>query len=132
MQNIYDLEIFSWIEKDIVDEILKSSKIERFSFWEYVILQWDESNGKWYIIKSWEVLVEINNQEIKKLSTWEIFWEIALLNEEQRVASIKVISENAEFLILSQDDLIEMVNNWSELINKNIMQRLEENLKNNY
>lgn len=132
MQNIYDLEIFSWIKKDIIDEILRGSKIEIFSFWEYVILQWDESNWKWYIIKSWEVLVEINNQEIKKLSIWEIFWEIALLNEEQRVASIKVISEKAEFLILSQDDLIEMVNNWSELINKNIMQRLEENLKNNY
>ncbi|MBW7954657.1 cyclic nucleotide-binding domain-containing protein [Candidatus Gracilibacteria bacterium] len=132
MQNIYDLEIFSGIEKDIVDEILKSSKIERFSFGEYVILQGDESNGKGYIIKSGEVLVEINNQEIKKLSTGEIFGEIALLNEEQRVASIKVISENAEFLILSQDDLIEMVNNGSELINKNIMQRLEENLKNNY
>ena len=132
MQNIYNLEIFSWIEKDIIDEILKNSKIEKYSFWEYVLLEWDDTNWKGYIIKSWEVLVEINNKEVAKLSTWEIFWEIALLNEEQRVASVKVVSEKSEFIVLSQDDLIEMVNNWSELINKNIMQRLEENLKNNY
>lgn len=131
MQEIYSLKIFNWLKKSIVDKIIKNSKIETFSAWETILLEWEESNWKWYIIKSGEVLVEIWWKEITKLGVWEIFWEIALLNEEQRIATIKAIW-NVETIVLSQENLLEMVNNGNESINKDIMNRLEENLKNNY
>lgn len=131
MQEIYELKIFNWLNKDSIDFILKNSKIEKFSSWEIILLQWEESNWKWYIIKSWEVDVEIGWKQIAKLWDWEIFWEIALLNEEERTATIKAISD-VETIVLSQDTLIEMINNWNETINKDIMNRLEQNLKNNY
>lgn len=131
MQNIYDLKIFYWLEKETIDYIVNNSAKEKFSFWETIISQWEESNWKWYIILSWEVEVEIWWKNIAKLWVWEIFWEIALLNEEERTATIKAISD-VETIVLSQDTLIEMINNWNETINKDIMNRLEQNLKNNY
>lgn len=131
MQNIYDLKIFYWLEKETIDYIVNNSDKEKFSFWETIISQWEESNWKWYIILSWEVEVEIWWKQIAKLWDWEIFWEIALLNEEERTATIKAISD-VETIVLSQDTLIEMINNWNETINKDIMNRLEQNLKNNY
>lgn len=130
MQEVYELKIFNWLEKNIIDEIIKNSKIETFSPWEIIVLQWENSNWKWYIIKSWEVEVEIWWKKVAKLWSWEIFWEIALLNEEQRTATIKAIWD-VETIILSQDSLFEMINNWNESINKDIMTRLEENLINN-
>ncbi len=131
MQNIYSLKIFNWLEKETIDYIVNNSAKEKFSFWEKIISQWEESNWKWYIILSWEVEVEIWWKKVAKLWDWEIFWEIALLNEEERTATIKAISD-VETIVLSQDTLIEMINNWNETINKDIMNRLEQNLKNNY
>lgn len=130
MQEIYWLKIFNWLQKDIIDEIIKNSKIKTFQPWEIILLEWEDSNWKWYIIKSWEVVVEIWWKKVAKLWSWEIFWEIALLNEEQRTATVKTIT-NVETIILSQETLLEMIDNWNESINKDIMNRLEENLTNN-
>lgn len=130
MQEILNLKIFNWLNKETIDFILKNSNIETFSSWEIILMQWEESNWKWYIIKSWEVSVELWWKEVARLKSWEIFWEIALLNEEERTASVKAISD-VETIVLSQDTLIEMINNWNETINKDIMNRLEQNLKNN-
>lgn len=131
MQEIYWLKVFNWIDKNIVDLIIKNSKIETYSEWEIIIKQWEKSNWKWYIIKSWEVIVEIWWKEIAKLGIWEIFWEIALLNEEQRTATIKAISET-QLIVLTQEYLLEIIDSWNESVNRDIMFRLEQNLINNY
>lgn len=130
MQNIYDLKIFYWLEKETIDYIVNNSAKEKFSFWETIISQWEESNWKWYIVLSWEVVVEIWWKNIAKLWVWEIFWEIALLNEEERTATVKA-NANVELIVLTQENLFEMINSWNETINKDIMKRIEENLNNN-
>lgn len=130
MQNIYDLKIFYWLNKDTIDYIVNNSAKEKFSFWETIISQWEESNWKWYIVLSWEVVVEIWWKNIAKLWVWEIFWEIALLNEEERTATVKA-NTNVELIVLTQENLFEMINSWNETINKDIMKRIEENLNNN-
>lgn len=130
MQNIYSLKIFNWLNKGTIDFILKNSKIEKFSSWEIILLQWENSNWKWYIIKSWEVEVEIWWKNITILWVWEIFWEIALLNEEERTATVKA-NTNVELIVLTQENLFEIINSWNETINKDIMKRIEENLNNN-
>ncbi len=131
MQEIYSLKIFLWLDKNVVDEILKNSQKEIFSAWEIIFNQNDISNWKWYIISVWEAEVYINWNLISTLWAWEIFWEIALLNEEKRTATIKA-KTFLETIILTQDNIFEMINNWNESINKDIMDRLEQNLINNY
>lgn len=131
MQEIYWLKIFQWLEKNIIDIMINNLETELFSPGEIIIIQWTPSDGKWYIIKSWEVSVEIWGKEIAKLWAGEIFWEIALLSEEERTATIKATLPT-ETIILSQNHLLDMIDNGNESINKDIMERLEQNLLNNY
>lgn len=122
------LEIFAWIEEHIVEKILENSQIKAFDAGESIIVEWDVSNGEWYIIKKWRVSVIIQWQKIVELFEGNIFWEIALLNEEQRTATVKTI-EKTEVIVLKLEHLIEMINHDDNTINKKIINRIEENLK---
>lgn len=125
---IYSLEIFKWIEKEVVKKIVDNCEKEKFNAWEKILTEWDKSNWKWYILKKWNISVSIKWQKVAELSTWDIFWEIALLNEEERTATITALSD-LEVIVLSLDNLIEMINNDDNSINKTIMNRIEENLE---
>ena len=123
-----NLKIFDWIDNEVVEKILSYAQVETFNSWDVVFNEWELSNWKSYIIKSWIVEVEINWNKIAELSDWEMFWEIALLNEEARTATVKAIT-NLELIVLTLSDLIEMINNDDNIINKQIIKRIEENLK---
>lgn len=127
-ESIYSLEIFKWIDKETIDNIVNNCPIKEFKKWETILVENDESNWEWYILKSWKVSISINWNKIAELQTWDIFWEIALLNEESRTATVKAISD-IETIVLSLDNLIEMINNDANKISKTIMSRIEENLK---
>lgn len=128
-ENIYHLKIFAWIEKEIVDWIISSAPIKSFDKWDLIIKEWDLSNWEWYIIKNWEVEVSIKWSTIANLWTWDIVWEMALLSEEERSATVKA-QTNTDLIVLSLNDLIEMINNDENNINKEIVRRIEENLEN--
>ncbi len=128
---MFELKIFNWIEEHIVNKILASSPIENFKKWDIVFKKWDRSNWKWYVIKSWSVWIIINEVKVASLGMWEMFWEIGLLREEERSATVEAISD-LELIALSLSDLIEMVNHDDNIINKQIMRRIEENLENNF
>lgn len=129
MRDIYDLQIFSGIEKNEIDDLIKNLRKEIFKSGEIIIRQWEESNWKWYIILSWEVSVEISWKKITSLWSWNIFWEIALLNEEERTATI-IAETDLELLVLSQETIIEIMNQ-DNYLNKEIMRRVQENIENN-
>jgi CRP-like cAMP-binding protein len=57
-----------------------------------------------------------------------MFGEIALLNEEERTATVEAI-EDTEVIILTLNNLINLINNDSNNINKEIIKRIEENLE---
>ena len=124
---IYSLKIFQWIERDVVDKIILGCSEKKFWDGEMIMMEWEPSNWEWYIIKSGKVEISIKWQKVAELGSWDIFWEIALLNEEDRTATITTISE-VEAIVLTLDDLIEMINNDENKINKEIMKRIEENL----
>lgn len=88
----------------------------------------EPSNGKGYIIESGEVAISIKNQEVTTLTQGQIFGEIALLNEETRTATVIAKSETI-LIILSQENLMHLINS-NEDINKEILRRIEENIKN--
>ena len=127
-KNIYELKIFESIEKDIIDDIIDNCEIRKYSKSEIILMQNEESNWEWYIIKSGEVSVNIEWEDIAKLSSWDIFWEIALLNEEERTATIRALTD-IEVIVISIENILNIINNDSNKINKTIMKRIEENLR---
>lgn len=126
-ENIYSLEIFKWIERETVDKIVAWCSEKVFEYWEIIISEWEESNWEWYIIKDWSVSVSISWQKIAELASGNIFWEIALLNEESRTATVTA-NKDTQVIVLKLNDLIDMINNDDNSINKEIIRRIEENL----
>lgn len=122
---VFNLKIFEWIDKIVIQNILDNCEEENFAAWEIIIREWEESNKKWYIIKSWKVKVSVKNTEISILWDWEIFWEIALLNEESRTATVEAL-EDTKTIVLTLDNLVDMINNDDNKINKEIIRRIEE------
>ena len=127
--SIYKLSIFSWIERDIIDKIILNCPEKEYKEWEIIMFEWEETNHEWYIIKKWSVNISINWNYIAELTAGDIFGEIALLNEEPRTATVTAKS-NIIVIVLSLEDLIEMINNDNNKINKEIIRRMEDNLKN--
>lgn len=126
-KKVNNLRIFAWISEEVIAELLSNAPIETFTLWETIIEEWALSNGKWYIIKSGEVLVSRWGEEISRLGHSDMFGEIALLNEEQRTATVEALSD-VEAIVMSQEDILEMLNNDDSNINKEIIRRMEANL----
>lgn len=123
-----NLKIFDWIESQIIDNILATAKVEYFNSGEIIFTEWETSNWKSYIIKAWIVDIKIQWKDVASLWEWEMFWEIALLNEETRTATV-IATTNLELIVITLSDLISMINNDDNIINKQIMRRIEENIK---
>lgn len=126
--NIYKLRIFSWIDKSIVDEIISKSETRKYKTGSLIITEKEASNGEWYIVKKWNVEISINAKRIAELWIWDIVWEIALLSEEERTASVKAITD-IEVIVLNLDNLIKIIDNWNSNINKIVIERIEKNLE---
>lgn len=126
-ERIYSLKIFEGIEKETITKIINECKIREYLAWEIIMMEGTESNWEWYIIKSGNVEILIWGQRVAELGSGDIFGEIALLNEENRTATVRAINDLKVF-VLNIDHLLDMINNWSNLINKTILSRIEANL----
>ena len=126
-ERIYSLKIFEWIDKETIKKIVDDCEVREYLDGEIIMMENDASNWEWYIIKSGNVEIIIWWTRVAELGVWDIFWEIALLNEEDRTATVRAI-KNLKVFVLNIDHLMEMINNWSNLINKTIFSRIEENL----
>jgi len=126
-ERIYSLKIFEGIEKETITKIINECKIREYLAWEIIMMEWTESNWEWYIIKSGNVEILIWGQRVAELGSGDIFGEIALLNEENRTATVRAINDLKVF-VLNIDHLLDMINNGSNLINKTILSRIEANL----
>lgn len=124
-----DIKIFKWMTPEEVKIILWSLDTTFFEEGQIILKQWEESNKKGYIIARWEVEVDIDEKVVAVLWEGEVFWEIALLSEDARTATIKAIEDTLCYII-TQDKLLEIVDNYSNEVNKEIISRIEENLKN--
>lgn len=128
-ENIYELKIFEWIDKGVIENIIQNCEHRTFNNAEMILMQEEESNWEWYIIKKWSVNISINWESIAQLSTWDIFGEIALLSEEERTASVYSQWET-EVIVLKIDDIVQMLSS-DNTINKTIIDRIEENISRN-
>ncbi|MDD3646617.1 MAG: cyclic nucleotide-binding domain-containing protein [Candidatus Gracilibacteria bacterium] len=128
-ETLFNLKIFKGIEKSVVEEIILNSDEKSFKTGEIIILEGAPSNGEGYIIKSGSVKISIGGQKVAELQAGDIVGEIALLNEENRTATVTAL-EDTEVIVLTLDSLVEMINHDDNSINREIIRRIEENLEN--
>lgn len=127
-EKIYSLKIFEWIDQNIVYNLINSCEEREYKAWEIILIEKSSSNWEWYIIKSGSVDIIIWESKIVTLWIWDIFWEMGLLNEENRTATVQANSDLVVY-VLKLEHLIEIINNWNDYINKTIIKRIEENLE---
>jgi CRP-like cAMP-binding protein len=127
-----DLYLFEWIEEDLLHFIVDNSRRVEYTKYDYILHQWQDSDNNAYIIQSGIVKVEIDGEEVWILNEWDIFWEIALITDEKRTASVK--AETDLILLKINKDLLQKIikefKNWKE-IQKELIKRIQENHNNN-
>lgn len=123
-----DIYLFQDIDINLANKIIDNSRAIEIAPWEDVIKQWEKSNNNAYIIKNWIAKVIIWDRVIKTLKVWDIFWEIALITNESRTATVKALTKLSLLQINKEllHDIIKQFPNWKE-IQKIMMKRILEN-----
>ncbi len=126
-ESIFTLKIFQGLDKTIIRNIIENCESRDYSDWEMIIMEGEESNWEGYILKAGRVAISIWGNHIVDLSSGDIFWEIALLNEEERTATV-YSQWDIEVIVLRLPDIIKMIS-LDDTINKTVIERIEENLE---
>ena len=132
MLKLQDIYIFQDLDKELINFVIDNSKTIEFPAWEYVIKQWEKPDWNAYIIRDWIASLEIDGRKIKTFKKWDIFWEIALITDEPRTASILAITD-LKLLKINKKLLHSIINDFPNglEIQKIMMQRIIENTNNN-
>lgn len=132
LEKIKKLYVFEWFEENFLQKIINQSQIENFSKWDEIILEWEKS-WKAFVIISGIVSIIKNWKNINTLFEWDIFWEISLVTNEKRTATVKAETD-IKVLTFDKNTLLEIINtlpNW-ELIKNTILNRIIMNNKINH
>lgn len=128
--SLKDIYFFQWIDSKFIEKIIDNSRRENIKSWEIIIEQWDKPDNNAYIIQEGSVWVFINWNFITELKEGNVFWEIALVTDESRTATVKAKGDII-LLKINKELLFSIVNeleNWKE-IKKIILNRIKENIK---
>lgn len=127
LKKLKTLKIFTWVQEDAVESVLEQAKKEFFPAWRLIIYEGERIDNKWYIILSWEVKISLKKIEIAHLWAGEIFWEIGLIIWEKRKATVHA-EIDTEVLVIDFDELMMLIDNDENNINKEVIRRMEANL----
>ena len=127
LSELKSLYIFEWLDSDTVISILNNSKIRNYKEWDRIIKEWDVWGQEAYIIVSGTVDIYIEDKFVKKLSKWNIFWEYALIRDENRTATV-IADTDVTCIILHIDSLIQIASDDIKL-NKIMISRINENIE---
>lgn len=129
MTNLKDLYIFEWFQSDFLQKIISTSKKEKFKSWEAIFKEWDIATNAYILIK-WIVSVIIKTETVNTIFEWDIFWEIWLITDEPRTATVKAETD-IETLVINRETLHEILKrtpDW-DYIKATILNRIIQNNK---
>lgn len=127
IQKLKKLYIFEWMDEDFLKQLLKISKIENYKANEIILKEWDTTQN-WYILINGIVSVIKGEKIINTIFEWDIFWEIGLVLNEPRTATIKSETD-IQVLVISKnwlDKFFDGYTNW-EFIKVTLLNRIIQN-----
>lgn len=130
MTNLKDLYIFEWFEKDFLEKIITSTERKFFKSWTIVLKEWNISKNAYVLVK-WIVSIFIKWKNINTIFEWDIFWEIWLVMDEPRTATVKAETD-IEILVINKElfsEILKRIPDW-DYIKNTILNRIIQNNKN--
>jgi len=129
MIKLSHLYIFEWFQNNFLEHIQQNSQREFFQKWS-IVLHEGEISYKAYIVEKWIISVSKNGHIINTIFEWDIFWEIALVTNEPRTATITAETD-LKLLSISKNTLFEIIKNYpdGEVIKTTILNRIIQNIK---
>lgn len=124
-----DIYIFEWLKKEELLYFSLMTQNVEFKKWNTILKEWEKSNEMAYIIESWEVDIFIKWEKISSLWDWEIFWEIALITNDLRTATVKATRPTKIMTLYKDDFLMLYEKSWN---NVDIKQKILKRIKNNF
>lgn len=128
--HLESVEFFKDLIPNDVEELIEISKLKLYGKDEYIFSQGEEGDS-FYVIKSGEVSVIIDDREVVALSDGDFFGEMSLLTGNARNATIKVLSDT-EVIVIEKDNfkkLIQKNKNLFDNVLEYLTKREEENLE---
>lgn len=127
LKKLKNLYIFEWFEDSFLQEILNNSRVKNFKANSFVFKEGDKTENS-FILISGVVSVIKSGQTVNTIFEWDIFWEIGLVLNEPRTASIKAETdiEVLEITKSSVNKILKEHSNW-EFIKVTILNRIIQN-----
>lgn len=127
MNELKNLYIFQGFSEAEVAYFLLMSQTQLRKLWERVITERDESNGCAYYVTRWVVRVTRDGTELANLGPGSFFWEIALITDEPRTATVDCV-EDCELQVFMKDDFLTLLRRsvHSEEMRTEVMRRIRE------
>ncbi len=130
MIKLKDIYLFKNLELELLKFIIDNSRRVEFAAEDIIIKEWEKSDWNAYILQKWQAVVNKDYENLSMLEAPDIFWEIALITDEPRTATIEAKTEIIALKINKKllCKIIKEFPNWDK-IQKIIQSRIMENLQ---
>ncbi len=130
MSDVSNLYIFDGFSETEISFFLLMSQTQLRKSGEVVISVGDESNGCAYYINRGSVRVTGGWKELAILGPWSFFWEIALITDEPRTATVET-TEDTELQVFLKDDFLTLLKRGahSDEMRTEMLRRIMERVK---
>lgn len=127
-QDIENLYIFDGFSREVISFFLLMSQTQNKKAKEIIIDEWDSSNWCAYYINSGKVRVRRGKTEIAILWEGAFFWEMALITDAPRNATVEAV-EDTVLQVFLKDDFMTLIQQSShgQEMKREIRRRIIEN-----
>lgn len=105
-------------DNDFLSKISENIRQLQFNKNEVIIKEWELNNGKAYLIIDWKVEITREWQKYSTLWIDDLFWELSLITNEPRTATVIAIKDNTNIIEFNKDIFLELykkAENWSKI-----------------
>lgn len=128
--DIESLYIFDGFSKEEIAYFLLMSQTQYHKWGKKILSIGDQSNGCAYYINSGHVRVIQGGSEVAILGSGAFFWEVALITDEPRNATVETI-DDVELQVFMKDDFLMLLSRsgHSKEMKEEIRRRILERVK---
>jgi cGMP-dependent protein kinase len=132
VHNKNGLYIFEWLTQKEIAYFIMMSETRLYHKWVTILSEWDVSDNRAYLIEAGSVDIFRSGRKVDSLHSGDIFWEMALMADEARSASV-IANTETEVLVFNKDEFLMLCRkSWLyEEIRWKILGRVKDNFYGN-